>query len=330
MIKKNKYSFGLVIVLTLTLALLPFIIDSFYVLSILTMANLYAVFVVSWDIVSGYTGKLNLGQALFIGIGAYSVGILHDSMGIFLSLMIGVIAAVVASVIIGIPSLKLNGPFFSLTTMVLPLILHQLAYTYRDVSGGEFGLNVAVPLTRMELYYVTLVFMLISVLVILYISRSRIGKILLAIKEDEVACAAIGNNVERYKLFAFILSGIISGLGGGLLSLYLRHVSPNVFDVWQSATILIMGVVGGMGTIVGPLVSAYGLTFLSEWLRGTQQYQDLIYAGLLIVFLLLLPKGIASLWSVIKQKKEARRGKADEFLYGGEVNENLRKSKSGQ
>lgn len=269
MIRTHRQSFGLVILLTLTLALLPLWIDSFYILSILTLANLYAVFVVSWDLVSGYTGKLNLGQALFIGLGTYSVGIFHDSVGITLSLLIGVLAAVLAAILIGVPSLKLNGPFFSLTTMVLPLIMHQLAYTYRDVSGGEFGLTVAVPLSRMELYYVTLGFMLVSVLFILSLTRSRIGKILLAIKEDELACSAIGNNVERYKLGAFVISAVVSGFGGGLLALYLRHVSPNVFEIWQSATILIMGLVGGMGTIIGP--NGAGKTTLFHLISGIQR-----------------------------------------------------------
>lgn len=329
MIRKHKFAFGLVAVLTLALAVMPLFINSLYILSILTLANLYAVFVISWDIVSGYSGKLNLGQALFIGLGAYSVGILHGSLGIIPALLIGMLAAAAAAIVIGVPSLKLNGPFFSLTTMVLPLILHQLAYTYRGVSGGEFGLNVSVPLSRMELYYVTLGFMLVSVLVILYISRSRTGKILLAIKEDEMACSAIGNDVERYKLFAFVLSGIISGFGGGLLALYLRHVSPNVFDIWQSATILIMGIVGGMGTILGPLLAAYGLTFLSEWLRGAQEYQDLIYAGLLVIFVLVMPKGVAGLGAVLKRKKGRKEDKANELLSSTEVDENIRQSQSG-
>jgi len=329
LIKKYKNSFGIVILLTVTLAIFPFITDSFYIMSILTMANLYAVFAVSWDIVSGYTGKLNLGHALFIGIGAYSVGILHDSLGVILSILVGVFLSMLIAFIIGKPTMKLNGPFFSLTTMVLPLILFQLAYTYRNLSGGEFGLSVAVPLSRMELYYITLAYMFISVLIILMISRSRTGKILLAIKEDETACSAIGNNVERYKLMAFLISAVFAGLGGGLLALYLRHVGPNVFELWQSATILIMGIVGGMGTIIGPFLSAYGLTFLSEWLRGTEEYQDFIYAALLIVSILILPKGLASVGPLIKKKLKERRGTAGDNVSGKELDESLRKSESG-
>ncbi|MCM3584679.1 branched-chain amino acid ABC transporter permease [Mesobacillus maritimus] len=329
MIKKYKGSLGIITLLTVTLAIFPFINDSFYLISILTLANLYAVFVVSWDIVSGFTGKLNLGHALFIGIGAYSVGILHDSLGLILSILVGVVLSILVAFIIGKPTMKLHGPFFSLTTMVLPLILFQLAYTYRNLTGGEFGLNVSVPLSRMELYYVTLAYMFISVLIIFFISRSRTGKILLAIKEDETACSAIGNNVERYKLMAFLISAFFAGLGGGLLALYLRHVGPNVFELWQSATILIMGIVGGMGTIIGPFLSAYGLTFLSEWLRGTEEYQDLIYAGLLILSILILPNGLASVGAYVKRKFKERGKGTDDNVSSRELNESLRKSESG-
>jgi branched-chain amino acid transport system permease protein len=87
----------------------------------------------------------------------------------------------------------------------------------------------------------------------------------------------------------------MSGLGGGLLAVYLRHVSPQVFELWQSLIILIMGIAGGMGTILGPMLGAYGLSFLTEWLRSTEQYQDLIYAGLLVIFVMLLPNGLATL-----------------------------------
>jgi branched-chain amino acid transport system permease protein len=277
------------------LALIPVITDSYYLLSVLTLANLYAVFVVSWDIVSGYIGKLNLGQALFIGFGAYAVGILHDSIGIIPSMLVGALLSVLAALVIGVASLKLTGPYFSLTTMALPLIFYQLAYTFRDLSGGEFGLNISGGVSRLTLFYITLGFMLICVLFTLSIVRSRTGKIFIAIREDELGCAALGNNVLYYKLLAFSLSALMSGLGGGLLAVYLRHVSPQVFELWQSLIILIMGIAGGMGTILGPMLGAYGLSFLTEWLRSTEQYQDLIYAGLLVIFVMLLPNGLATL-----------------------------------
>ena len=302
-------AYWLVGLLALLLALIPLVSDSYYLLSVLTLANLYAVFAVSWDLVSGYIGKLSLGQALFIGFGAFAVGMYHDSIGIIPSIALGAIISVVAALIIGVASLKLTGPYFSLTTMVLPLIFYQLTYTFRDITGGEFGLTVSAGIGRQALFYITLAFMLICVIGTLMLVRSRTGKIFIAIREDELGCAALGNNVLYYKLLAFSLSALMSGIGGGLLAIYLRHVSPTVFDMWQSITILIMGIAGGMGTIIGPVLGAYGLSFLTEWLRSTEQFQDFIYAGLLIVFVMLLPQGIITLrrqFSALRKKTDGK------------------------
>lgn len=300
-------AYWLVGLLALLLALIPLVSDSYYLLSVLTLANLYAVFAVSWDLVSGYIGKLSLGQALFIGFGAFAVGMYHDTIGVIPSILLGTVISVVAALIVGMASLKLTGPYFSLTTMVLPLIFYQLAYTFRDITGGEFGLNVSVGIDRQTLYYITLVYMLVCVVGTLLLVRSRTGKIFIAIREDELGCTALGNNVLYYKLLAFSLSALMSGIGGGLLAIYLRHVSPTVFDMWQSITILIMGIAGGMGTIIGPMLGAYALSFLTEWLRSTEQFQDFIYAGLLVLFVMLLPQGIMTL----RRRLAAFRKKTD-------------------
>lgn len=311
MLTRVKNAYGFIILLTIVLALVPLVSDSYYLLSVLTLANLYAVFAISWDLVSGYIGKLSLGQALFIGFGAFAVGMYHDSIGIIPSMLLGAIISVVAALIVGVASLKLTGPYFSLTTMVLPLIFYQLAYTFRDITGGEFGLTVSAGIDRQMLFYITLFYMFICVMATLALVRSRTGKIFIAIREDELGCAALGNNVLYYKLLAFSLSALMSGLGGGLLAIYLRHVSPTVFDLWQSITILIMGIAGGMGTIVGPVLGAYGLSFLTEWLRSTEQFQDFIYAALLIVFVMLLPQGIITLRRQLSVFRKKGDGKSD-------------------
>lgn len=303
---RNQIPYVAVIVTTIILACMPFFIDSYYVISVLTLANLYAVFATSWDIVSGYTGNLILGQALFVGIGGFSVGIFHDSLGLILSLILGVLFAVIAALIVGGPSLKVSGPYFSLITMVLPLIMFQLVYTFRSITGGEYGLSVTHSFSRQGLFYITLIYMFISVMFLLYISRSKIGKIFIAIREDEYGCAALGNNVTFYKLLAFATSAVLSGFGGGLMAIYLRHIGPNVFDLWLSVTILIIGIVGGIGTIIGPFFAAYILTFLPEVLRSTQQYQDLIFALILILSIFFLPNGFIRIVDKFKQKVETK------------------------
>lgn len=302
MIIRSKSPYLAIIITTIILAAMPFVIESYYIISILTLANLYAVFATSWDLVSGYTGNLILGQALFIGIGGFSVGIFHDSLGLVLSLILGVLFAVIAAFVVGGPSLKVSGPYFSLITMVLPLIMFQLVYTFRSVTGGEYGLSVTHSFSRQGLFYITLVYMFISVMLLLYISRSKVGKIFIAIREDEYGCAALGNNVTFYKLLAFMISAVLSGFGGGLMAIYLRHIGPNVFDLWLSVTILIIGIVGGIGTIIGPFFAAYILTFLPEALRSTQQYQDLIFSLILILSIFFLPNGFIKIVDRFKKK----------------------------
>lgn len=303
MINHLKTPYFAVIVSTIILAISPFFIDSYYILSVLTLANLYAVFATSWDLVSGYTGNLILGQALFIGIGGFTVGIFHDSLGFILSIILGVIFCMIAAFVVGGPSLKIRGPYFSLITMVLPLIMYQLVYTFRNITGGEYGLSVNHSISRQELFYITLAYMFISVMILLFISRSKIGKIFIAIREDEYGCAALGNNVTFYKLLAFNISAVLSGIGGGLLAIYLRHIGPNVFDLWLSVTILIIGIVGGIGTIIGPFFAAYILTFLPEVLRSTEQYQDLIFALILILSVFFLPNGFIRFIDRFKNRK---------------------------
>src|SRR5699024_1379334 len=195
---------------------------------------------------------------------------------------------------------------FSLITMVLPLIMFQLVYTFRSVTGGEYGLSVTHSFSRQTLFYITLIYMFVSVMVLLYISRSKIGEIFIAIREDESGCAALGNNVTFYKLLSFVISAVLSGFGGGLMAIYLRHIGPNVFDLWLSVTILIIGIVGGIGTIIGPFFAAYILTFLPELLRSTQQYQDLIFALILILSIFFLPNGFIKLFDRLKKKVQVK------------------------
>ena len=299
----------IIIIATILLALIPAFNVSLYIISILTLAALYAIFATSWDLVSGYTGNLVLGQALFIGVGGYSVALFQDAVGLAFALVIGVFLSVLAALFVGYSSTKVSGPFFSVITLVIPLILFQLAYTFTDITGGEFGLPVDHPFSQIQLFYITLALMLVCVLTLIFITKSRIGRVFIAIREDEAGSAALGNNVSFYKMLAIVISAIMSGLGGGFMVMHLQHVTPEVLDLWVSVNILIMGIIGGMGTIIGPFFAALFLTALTEWLRGTGEYQDLILSVILILAVLLMPKGVIDALGKLKRMVVKPKGK---------------------
>jgi branched-chain amino acid transport system permease protein len=282
------------------LALTPFWISNPYVLSVLTLAALYAIFASSWDILSGYIGQLNFGHAVFFGAGAYATGFLGPHLHPVLVLLAGAAAAVGFAFVVGIPCLKLRGPYLSLTTLVFPLILERLAFTFRDATGGEYGITVTNPLPPIGLYYAVLALLLVTLVLLLLVADSRIGRTFRAIGDDDQAAMAAGVNTTRFKLGAFVLGAAFAGLGGVLYAYHLRHVGPEIFTLFTSFSIVIMGIVGGMGTILGPVIGAYFLTLLGESLREVETYRILIYSMVLILCVMLFPRGLWGLGGMLR------------------------------
>jgi branched-chain amino acid transport system permease protein len=286
------------------LAALPLGLTNPYYLSVLTLAALYAIFASSWDILSGYIGQLNFGHAAFFGAGAYATGFLAPHLPTGLVFLAGATAAAGFALLMGVPCLKLRGPYLSLTTLVFPLILERLAFTFRDVTGGEYGIMVASPLSRIGLYYASLALLVVTLAILLWVADSRIGRTFRAIGDDEQAAMAAGVNTTLYKLGAFVLGASLAGLGGVLYAFHLRHVGPEMFSLFTSFQIVIMGIVGGTGTILGPVIGAYFLTLLGESLREIETYRILIYSAVLMLCVMLFPRGLwglgatlASLWA---------------------------------
>lgn len=277
------------------LALVPTWVTNPYFLSVLTLAALYAIFASSWDILSGYIGQLNFGHAVFFGSGAYATGFLAPHLPPVLVLLAGALTAVAFALLMGVPCLKLRGPYLSLTTLVFPLILERLAFTFRDITGGEYGITVASPLSRVGLYYASLALLISTLGVLLAVADSRIGRTFRAIGDDDQAAMAAGVNTTLYKLGAFLLGAGLAGLGGVLYAYHLRHVGPEMFSLFTSFTIVIMGIVGGMGTILGPAIGAYFLMLLGESLREIETFRIIIYSAVMILCVMLFPKG---LWGI--------------------------------
>ena len=228
----------IVLLFFLTLLALPLITNDPYLLRILILASIFAIFAGSWDLLSGFTGQMNFGHALFFGVGAYGAAILNQKAGIppLGSIPFGALVAVLAGLIIGIPCLRLRGTYLALTTLAFPVILMGIVFAFPDLTGGELGISglQRIVMSRVTNYYIVVVIMFALVSIMWKITDSNIGIIFHAIREDEVAVRASGINTTRYKLMAFCLSGFFAGIAGGLYAHFMRIAGPSTLEVSMS------------------------------------------------------------------------------------------------
>lgn len=275
---------------------MPFLVQNRYVLSVFILANLYAAIAASWDVLSGYTGRENFGHALFVGTGAYTAALLNTRLQ--LSPVVGILAggamALVFAVAVGVPTLRLRGPYFALATLAAAGIMERLTLLLWQLTGGEDGVSAVQPLSlsAATTYYLSLVFMAVVVLVLYRATRSEWGMALRAIRANEAACEASGINTTAYKVAALLLSAFPAGLAGGFYAHVQEHVGPSLYSATLSVTVIIMAFIGGFGTIYGAAAGGYLLTALGESLRGLGEYRLLLYSALLLPVIVFLPHGV--------------------------------------
>jgi branched-chain amino acid transport system permease protein len=280
----------------LVLLLLPVVTQDPYLLRILILTSIFAILAASWDLLSGFTGQINFGHALFFGVGAYSAALLnlHAQLPPWGSIPLGAMGAVLAGLIIGIPCLRLRGTYLALTTLAFPIILMGIVFAFPNVTGGELGLSGLSRLSgsRLSDYYITVVAMLGLVTIMWKITDSNTGIIFHAIREDEVAVRAAGINTTRYKLFAFCLSGFFAGISGGFYAHFMRIAGPSTLEVAMSFTVVIWAIFGGIVTIYGPVGAVFVLFPLLEFFRFWPEFRMLMFAIIVLLILLYMPDGL--------------------------------------
>lgn len=296
----------------LVLLLLPFLTQDPYLLRILILTSIFAIFAASWDLLSGFTGQMNFGHALFFGVGAYSAALLNQQAHIppWGSIPFGAVAAVLAGLIIGIPCLRLRGTYLALTTLAFPIILMGIVFAIPDITGGELGIYGLERLARSRVvnYYIAVVLMLVLCGIMWKITDSNIGIIFHAIREDELAVRASGINTTRYKLLAFCLSGFFAGIAGGLYAHFMRIAGPSTLEVSMSFQVVIWSVFGGIVTIYGPVGAVFILYPLLEFFRFWPEYRILMFAVIILLILLYMPDGLLP-WMRDKIETECPRCK---------------------
>jgi len=301
-----------VLVFFLLVLCLPLITRDPYLLRILVLTSIFGIFAASWDLLSGFTGQMNFGHALFFGVGAYTAAILNLNVGIppWGGIPLAGLAAVLAGLVIGIPCLRLRGTYLALTTLAFPIIILGLVFAMPDLTGGELGISGLDRLTSSRLgdYYVTVILMLGLCTVMWKITDSNTGIIFHAIREDEVAVRASGINTTRYKLMAFCLSGFFAGISGGLYAHFMRIAGPSTLEVSMSFSVVIWAVFGGIVTIYGPVAAVFILFPLLEFFRFWPEFRMLMFAVVILLILLFMPEGLLP-WVRDKVEKECPRCK---------------------
>lgn len=301
-----------VVLFFLLLLLFPLITDDPYLLRILTLTSIFAILAASWDLLSGFTGQMNFGHALFFGVGAYGAALLNKYTGLspWGTIPLGALAAVLSGLIIGIPCLRLRGTYLALTTLAFPIILMGLVFAFPDFTGGELGISGIARLARSRVasYYIAVIAMLVLCTIMWKITDSKTGIIFHAIREDELAVRASGINTTRYKLLAFSLSGFFAGISGGLYAHFMRIAGPSTLEVSMSFQVVIWAIFGGIATIYGPVGAVFVLFPLMEVLRFWQDYRILMFACIVLLILLYMPDGLFR-WLREKTEKECPRCK---------------------
>ena len=289
------------------MAALPLIFGGNYLIGVLTVSVIYGIWAVSWDFMSGLTGRENFGHSLFIGVGAYTAGFLNTIFGLsgWWSLPAAMVMAMVFALVIGVPTLRLKGPYFALAMLSSAVIMQRLMLIFWEQTGGEEGINGIEPLIRSQLgfYYFALAALVLVTALLLTLARSHWGLILRAIRGDEATCQAAGINVTFYKIASLVISAAFAGAGGAIYAHYQLQVSPQLFAVITSITIITMVYVGGMASIYGPVGGAILLVLLTELLRNFGEWRLMIYSCTLILILFFLPNGlIAPTWRRVRSK----------------------------
>jgi branched-chain amino acid transport system permease protein len=277
------------------IALIPMVVSNDYWLGVLIVSMYFAMVATGWNILAGYTGQFSFAPATFGMLGAYVTGLAGFHFG--LPAFAGIPAAVVVSAMIGFLLgrivLRLHGPYLALTTLAFAEVVRAAISNSMTITRGDLGLNVeAIPVSRVGYYYFFLGALLLVVSMTFALLRSRAGLFLQAIRDDEIAASSRGVNVVTWKVVAFTLSAAIGGLAGALYAHFAQLISPELGLLSQSGMIVSMVVIGGMGSLVGPLAGAFLVYYLSELLRDAGGYQHIVFALLVIIFARFFREGL--------------------------------------
>jgi branched-chain amino acid transport system permease protein len=280
-----------------------------YLITILITILIYAMLAHSLNIITGHAGQISLGHAAFFGIGAYTSAMLYTEAGFsfWISIPLAAVVAGIVGALLGIPCLRVRDDFLAITTMGINFVVEAI-FLYLPFFGGAMGIGgINLPkwfgreMTKPEYFCLILVVFVLFLLIDRQLSRSWVGLAWASIREDEQAAGAMGVDIVRFKVQAFILGSAIAGLAGGFYAHFLTFIMPQNFGFGQSIVILCMVVFGGIGTRWGPIVGAIILGILPEISRPIMEYRILIYGILLLGMMRFQPGGLLGPDSILSK-----------------------------
>lgn len=306
---KTARTVGLVLLALAALAL-PLGVKLPYYQHLVILALIWVVLSQGQNLIQGFTGYVSIAQAGFMGIGAYASTLLSVKLGwpVWLAMVTAPAVTAALAVLAGYPSLRVKGHYFAIVTLAYNMVIFIVLMTWSSLTGGEAGItnvprppNIAVGGvlwdfgSRVGYYYLVLAAAALATLLCALILHSRVGRVLLAIRQNEALIEAAGVQTWRYKLFAFVVSASLAGLAGALYAHFIGFLNPDAFGVDHSLNAILAVILGGSGTLSGPVVGAFAVVFLPEYLRVAQDYRLVVYGFILVAATIFMPRGLVPL-----------------------------------
>jgi branched-chain amino acid transport system permease protein len=301
---ERKFTMPALFVLSLFVLAFPFFFST-YQTGIMTTALMYVVLGLGLNIVVGLAGLLDLGYVAFYAVGAYSYALLnhHYGLSFWLALPVGALLGALFGVLLGFPVLRLRGDYLAIVTLGFGEIIRVVLENWNELSFGPsgiadiprpalFGHQFSLDGSARFLYYIMIAFVVFTILVVGRLQHSRIGRAWIALREDEIACQAMGIDKARTKLTAFALGATWAGMMGVVFAAKTTFINPASFTFLESAMILAIVVLGGMGSVAGVVTGAFILILLPEHLRAFSDYRMLIFGALMVIMMVFRPQGI--------------------------------------
>ena len=286
--------------LMLFLIAAPFVFQARYAQHVLILVLLYVTLGSAWNILGGFAGQLSLGHAAFFGIGAYAAAIIasKSQLSPWWAMIAGPVVVLPIALIVGWVCFRLRGPYFTLATIAVGEMVRLVALNWRELTGGAVGVVIRPSIfsgtSKIPYYYIILIIAVATVALCQLISRRKLGYFFMAIREDQETAESIGIDTTRYKLKALALSAALTAAAGAFYANYFLFVDPTiVLPLALSVEIVLMAIIGGLGTVAGPVLGAVLLKLSSEIFRSYfEQANLLIYGALLIIVILFMPGGL--------------------------------------
>jgi branched-chain amino acid transport system permease protein len=312
---KNNWFYLVVLVIALVI---PLVVTNRYYAQVITMCLLFAIGALSMNLIIGWTGQASLAHGGFFAIGAYGVSILTYTLGwnFWPALLAACLFAALVGLIVGLPALRTKGAYFAIATLCLGEIIYLIAGNWIELTGGHNGI-VGIPVpspivipalggitfdTQVTQYYLVLFFLLLTIFVMHRLINSLRGRTFMAVLTNEDLAEAVGINTFRTKLLSFIVANFFAALAGGVYASLIGSISPSVASVGITFNFLMYVLLGGIGTIAGPIIGAFFIPILLEYLQFLQDYQMILFGVLLIIVIIYFPQGCMGLFTKVRDK----------------------------